>query len=397
MNVLFVLEYYPPHLGGIQIVFENVAERLAARGHHVSVVTSKTEGTPAYEYRNGVHVYRSRVFGPLDRYTFAVTGIPKALSLAKEADIIHTSTWAGCFPAWLARMLRNKPTVMTVHEVFSPVWNISDRGFADRTIHKVLERAIYSLSFDRYTTVSGFTKECLVEQGKDPDIVDVVYNGIDDALFDERGVDERLLREQLDLDDTFVYTYYGRPGFSKGVDDLVRAVPAVAAEIPDSTLLLILGKTPPHRFERIRRLISELGVEDNVTLIDPVPRSDLPHYVGGSDCVVIPSLQEGFGFTAAEASALGVPVVATTAGSLPEVVSGTHCLVEPQNPASIAQGIVDVYHGKAAETPRKTFDWDRTVDAYLAVYESVLGTQPVAPLDSAVSRRNGQRRSVNRR
>lgn len=372
MRILFILEYYPPHLGGIQVVFKNLAERLVERGHDVTVVTGRTGRTGATEVRNGVEIERSPVVDSIDRYTFTVTGIPKAISHAREADVIHTSTWTGAVPAWIAYQVTQTPAVMTVHEVFAPKWGQTDMGAFSTYLHKALEQALYRLSFDRYTTVSKYTKTQLVEQGKQPKTIDVIYNGIDTELFDPECVDSGWMKDELGLEGQFVYTYFGRPGPFKGVEYLVRAVPQIQQQIDDATLLLILSYEPRDRYEVILNLIQNLGVEDAVTVIDPVERTVLPEYVGGSDCVVVPSLSEGFGFTAAEACALDVPVVATTAGSLPEVVSGPHRLVEPAKPNELADGVIDIYHAEYDATPKRTFDWGRAIDEYLEVYSSII-------------------------
>lgn len=372
MEILLVLEYYPPHLGGIEIVFKNLAEGLVERGHDVKVVTSRTGNTNKQETLNGVRLYRSPVIDKMDRYVFTATGIPKSIKHARDVDLIHTSTWTGSFPAWIGKTTTNTPSVMTVHEVFAPIWGYTDRNWLDRTLHKILEKSIYSLSFDRYTTVSKYTKDCLIDQGKDRQKIDVVYNGIDHELFDPDRVDKGWMKRELGLKDKFVYTYYGRPGFSKGVEYLVNAVPLIKERVPDSCLLLILGHKPEDRYQRVLELISDLGLDEHVRILDPVERGVLPQYVGGSDCVVVPSISEGFGFTAAEACELGVPVVATTAGSLPEVVSGRYELVEPRDPDAIAEAVIDVYNGDYDEKPKKKFRWDDAINEYIDIYEELV-------------------------
>jgi glycosyltransferase involved in cell wall biosynthesis len=372
MEILFVVEYYSPHLGGIQVLFENVAQRLVDRGHDVTVLTSRTDGTEKRERRDGVSVVRAPVIESLDRYTFTVTGLPGAVSLASSVDVIHTSTWTGSVPAWVARLVTDTPTLMTVHEVFAPIWDLTDRGPLDRALHRTLERGIYALPFDRYTCVSEYTRRCLLEEGKPSGAVDVVHNGIDTDLFDPAEVTGDRLQSRLALDEEFVYMYFGRPGFSKGVEYLVEAVPSITERVPGSHLVLILGRSPRDRYDRIRRRVDELGVEDSVTILDPVDREVLPEFVGSADCVVVPSLSEGFGFTAAEACALEVPVVATTAGALPEVVSGEHRLVEPCDERALADGIVDVYEGNADWRPKREFAWDRAVDEYVEIYRGLV-------------------------
>jgi glycosyltransferase involved in cell wall biosynthesis len=371
MNILFVLEYYPPHLGGIQVVFENLAERLAERGHDITVVTSRTGQTEMSENRNGVQISRSPVVDRVDRYTFTLSGIPKAIQHARQADVIHTSTWTGAVPGWIAKQITQTPSVMTVHEVFAPKWDDTDLGPVSARLHKLLEQGLYRLPFDHYTTVSEYTKRELTKQGKPEEEIDVIYNGIDTELFDPGTVDPNRMKKKLDLEDQFVYTYFGRPGPFKGVEYLVQAASGIHDQISDATLLLILSRHPQDRYEMVLELIRDLGIADHVTIIDPVERSELPQYVGGSDCVVVPSISEGFGFTAAEACALEVPVVATTAGSLPEVVSGTHRLVEPADPQSLTEGVLDIYHDGADNRSKRIFDWERAVDEYLAIYKKV--------------------------
>jgi glycosyltransferase involved in cell wall biosynthesis len=69
-------------------------------------------------------------------------------------------------------------------------------------------------------------------------------------------------------------------------------------------------------------------------------RDDVPDLLGAADLLVHPSRVEGFGYAVAEAMAAGLPVVATDASSLPEIVTpGTGILFEPENAESLAAAI----------------------------------------------------------
>ena len=83
MKILFILENYLPHVGGVETVFRNLAERMVKLGHKVSIVTHRLKGTKKYEVMNGVKVHRVSCFQ--SRYLFTFLAIPSALRLAKDA------------------------------------------------------------------------------------------------------------------------------------------------------------------------------------------------------------------------------------------------------------------------------------------------------------------------
>jgi len=374
MGILFVLEYYPPHIGGLEIVFKNLCEGLVSRGHNIAVITSRLNGTKEFEIINGVKVYRVNVPKKGDRYWFTLLSIPKVYKLAKEADLIHTTTYNGAPPAWLISKLRGKKCIITVHEVFGSLWkDLAGMSWFSAKLHQFLERLIISLPFDEYVCVSEYTCASLKNlKGGENTGLEVIYNGVDNDLFDPSKTDRRRIRKSLGLGNEFVYMYYGRPGISKGVEYLIQSVPLVSKGIPKSRLLMVLANDPRARYENIKKLIKNLKIEDGVILLDPVPRNELPDYIAASDCVVVPSLSEGFGFTAAEACAMGKPVVASDVASLPEVVSGKYVLVESGNPGAIVEGLEKVCKGEAQHSEGKVFSWDKCVEGYLQVYDKVV-------------------------
>jgi glycosyltransferase involved in cell wall biosynthesis len=200
----------------------------------------------------------------------------------------------------------------------------------------------------------------------------VIYNGIDYELFNPSKADGTAVRAKFGIGNDFIYMYYGRAGISKGLEYLIQAVPLISKDIPNSRLLLILGDEPKDRRKHIIEMISRLRIENQIILLRPVPKNELPGYIAASDCVVVPSLSEGFGFTAAEACAMEKPIVATDVASLPEVVSGKYVLVNPRSPEEIARAISKVYHGNAEQSPRKNFSWFDCVDNYLETYDELL-------------------------
>jgi D-inositol-3-phosphate glycosyltransferase len=374
LNILFVLEYYVPHIGGAEVLFGNLCQGLVARGHDVTVLTLRLPDTPSFEVIDGVKVHRLKVPNKGGRYWFTFLAVPKALRLARQADLIHTTTYNGAFPAWLAGRLGRRMCVITVHELLGRQWkDLAGMGALNARLHQLLERLIIALPFRRYIAVSRYTADCLRSSGVNQARTTVIYNGIDSGLFSPDKSDGQPVRQKLKLNGEFVYMYYGRPGVSKGVEYLVQAVPLIRKSLPGSKLLMILARDPPDRYENIRRMMKDLASEGSIILLSPVPRPELPGYIAAADCVVVPSLSEGFGFAAAEACAMGRPVVASNVASLPEVVSGRYVLVAPRDPQALAEGVVEICRGEGETSQPKVFSWDRCVDEYLAIYEQTTG------------------------
>jgi glycosyltransferase involved in cell wall biosynthesis len=372
MKILMVLEYYPPHIGGVETLFENLAEKLAEMGHSVEVVTCQLPESPHYEKKGGVHIYRVRVPGIGRRYWFTFLALPQVWKLAKTCDVIHTTTYNGAFPALVVSKLRRKKSLITVHEIFCAMWkNLPLMSYANATLHRLLERLVIALPFDKYVCDSRYTRNALRLSGIKDEKIKTIYPGLDYELFNPQKASPAKVRKRLGLKDEFLYLFHGRPGCSKGVEFLIRAVPIISQRIPNSRLLLILSPEPNQRYKNILKMIKDLGVEKEIFLLEPVKRGSLPDYIMSADCVVVPSLSEGFGFMAAEACAMGKPVVASDVGSLPEVVSGRYVLTPPRSPQAIADGVYSVYKDEVPERDKKTFDWNETVLEYVNLYQEI--------------------------
>lgn len=373
MKILFVCENYLPHIGGVEIVFKNLAENLVENGHEVILVTHQLKGTKKVEMINGVKVYRVPCFD--NRYLFTFLSVPKVFQLAKNADIIQTTTFNGAPPAWLVSKLRKKPCLITVHEVWIGKWKqITElRGFK-AWLHDLLERMIYVLDYCKYVCVSQSTQNQLLDLGTNQKKTIVIYNGVNYNHWNPQRYDREKIRKKLDLQNNFVYLFNGRPGISKGLEYLLKAVPVISKSIPNSKLLAIVSKDPAYKdnYNKVIKLIKQLKIEDKVILHDPVPYRELPNYIKAADCIVIPSLAEGFGFAAAESCAMGKPVVVSNTASLPEIVSGKFVLVEPKDHLSIAEGVEKVFKKNYTQTKLKKFKIKDNVDNYIKTYQELL-------------------------
>lgn len=376
MKILFVLENYYPHLGGLESVFRDLAEGLVRRGHDVLVVTHRLAGTARRERVGGVEIYRVACFD--SRYWFTFLSVPAVLRFARQANIIHTTTYNGAPPAWLAARALGKPVIITVHEVLGHRWRMLYARPIVAWFHRIMERVILGMGYNIIAAVSESTARNarLLGCGN----VKTIYNGLDYSFWDVGGkIHERNkigygMRKKLGLEEKHVGLFYGRPGVSKGVEVLIHAMPAIIHELPEFHLVAILSRDKAYqqRARQIRALAQELNVMGHITFLGPVPRTELPSYLLMVDEVIVPSLSEGFGFTVAEASAMGCVVVASNIDSISEVVSGKFVLFTPGSPVALAKAVLDAHNEKYQKKPLRKFELEENITSYLNAYQRML-------------------------
>ena len=326
---LFVLEYFPPHIGGVEVLFGALAAELARRGHVVEVITSADPGDPPREVREGVSIRRIKAPAFARRYLFMLMAIPIAIRCARRADLVHTTTYNAAIPAWIAARLARKPVILTAHEVFGPQWHeMPGMNPLLGTLYRLFESFVLRLGWAHVITPSDFTRNRL----PDPSRATTVYNAVDHAFWDPSRHRAR------ELPGAFTYLYFGRPGVSKGVEYLIDAAEIVRRKRPDSRLVMILSREPERQYRRIVKRLAKLG--DHVVLVDSVPRDELPSYLLGADIVVVPSISEGFGYSAVEAASLGCRVIATSGHATEELLQGVATFVPPRDAQALAGAIL---------------------------------------------------------
>src|SRR2546425_10083010 len=136
------------------------------------------------------------------------------------------------------------------------------------------------------------------------------------------GIDPEPVRRKHGLDGGPWLLTVARLDFHKGIDTVIRALPAIRAAFPTARYAVAgIGS----RRESLEALVSELGLGDAVRLLGFVPDDELPALYNAADVFVLASrrydlLVEGFGIAIAEASASGLPVIASRSGGIPESV-----------------------------------------------------------------------------
>ncbi len=175
----------------------------------------------------------------------------------------------------------------------------------------------------------------------------------------------------------FVVVGLGRLVPIKGFDLLVRALPAVAAQLPSARVLLVGdGAERGH----LAAIAASLGVAERLRMTGET--TDVAAYLSAADVVAVPSRNEGMGRVIVEAMALGLPVVATAVGGIPDVVTDGECgrLVGPEDVDALAVALVELGRdpalrrklGEAAARRAEAFSTAVAGEKLVAVYAALV-------------------------
>jgi len=186
------------------------------------------------------------------------------------------------------------------------------------------------------------------------------------------GVDAGPVRRKYGLDGGPWLLTVARLDFHKGIDTVIRALPVIRVAFPAARYAVAgIGS----RRDSLEALVGELGLGDAVRFLGFVPDDELPALYNAADVFVLASrrydlLVEGFGIAIVEASASGLPVIASRSGGIPEAVreGETGFLVDPDDPAAVAAMAVRLLGddalrrrmGAAGRAAVEThYNWDR--------------------------------------
>ena len=240
---------------------------------------------------------------------------------------------------------------------------------------------------DRIIAVSRNTANDIIRFFRLPATrIQVIHNGLDHQRFRPGLSDaaKQWVRDRFGIAGPF-FLYVARvehPG--KNHLRLISAFEKFRAQT-GAGWQLVFGGSDWHGAEVIHAAIDNSPCRENIRSLGFVAEEDLPDLYRAADGFIYPSLYEGFGLPPVEAMACGCPVIASTRGSLAEVIGNAALTVDPEDPGDIAKKMeILATDTQCAESMRalglahaKEFDWSRTAAQTLRVYEQVSGLASV--------------------
>jgi glycosyltransferase involved in cell wall biosynthesis len=250
------------------------------------------------------------------------------------------------------------PVIITCHHTYWQQYTYIKSQFWKR-IFLPFEKRTYRLA-DKIICDCEDTKRVLLERYEIPEAkLTVITCAIDSKNF-------FFLNQQKSPGSIL---YIGRIDKRKGIEFLIRSMPYVVQQIPDARLL-VGGKGSD--LEKMKSLVKQLGIGQNVTFLGFVPDDQLNLMYNMAQCVVVPSIFEGFGMTAIEALAAGTRVVGTDVdGTRSTLTSGDYGSLVPYGDCfALAEAIIaELRNPRKAEELRPEYYVDQFRDGYLKVLE----------------------------
>ena len=322
-------------MGGAERLMVPILKHLS-RAHfdpYVCAMQSKDGNTMADEIRAlGVPVECLNI-----KHLRELNAIPRLTNYLKSirADIVHTQLEAANILGNISAKLLRLPSVCTIHVM--PSLDVRTKT----KLHQKVEWFTLRHFCDRVISVSEEARQYHLEiSGASEEQVMTIYNGIDLSAFSdmdyaqERSSTRAELGIPLDAD-VLVTVAVLRP--PKGIQFLIRALPAIVASHPN-TYYLIVGSGSHH--EALMQEAGKAGVKERVVFAGM--RKDVARLLATSDIFVLPTLTEALPTVLAEAMAAKLPLIASRVGGIPEMITNGQngFLIEPEDLKGLASACI---------------------------------------------------------
>ncbi|MBI5961164.1 MAG: glycosyltransferase [Chloroflexi bacterium] len=366
LRLLYVIDSLK--IGGAEMLLLGMARRYLSEGHEIRI---------AYFSEGGLHKDFEALGIPLTRLSQRGLKDPRALTRlvnlirTYRPDVIHTHLFKSDLVGQIGAALTRVPArISTLHNTSqwrkNPLFSGIMRGVM--------------LPCDRIIAVTQYVRDYAHQWSHYPlSRMIVIENGVDTIRFDPDHTTPLDRQAVWGLaPDSPVIGVIGRLHPAKGHDILLRAAVEIVREVPTAQLIIIGDGELRAALES---LSIELSLQDHVVFTGFM--RDMPGVMAALDVVVFSSRWEGLPVTLLEAMSMGRPVVATSVGGIPDVL--THetngLLVLPDNPAALAQEVLRILRdvtlagrlGKSAqETICERYSADVMVQRIMKLYREIL-------------------------
>ena len=366
--------------GGAEIAAYYLANNMAQKGHEIKVFTTSVDSKNAIEKYGNIKIYRCGSNIKIGKGSFSFNLFRKTLKY--DVDIVHThfTTLSGDLAGlWYAKK-KDVPFIITYHG--------DGQGNYGRFIRRVIVYSHNKYLLDKVLSCADAIispSEYYIDEsrflGKYRDKIVVIPNGINIEDFNVPH-SKKECREKLELPlNKNIILFVGNLIQYKGPVVLVRAMPIILQEIPDTTLVFV--GSGGMRAE-LQELSKRLDIDKDVKFDGFVEESLKPVYYKAADVFCLPSIMstEVFPIVLLEASASGIPMVVSDLDTFECIIDGGYngIFTKRSDEKNLADAMIYLLKnedaretmGKNAKENIKDYSWGRIAEETEKVYEGLL-------------------------
>lgn len=287
--------------------------------------------------------------------------------------------------AHLVASLTRAHSVVTVHDLIPILgWAGHIKGFRYPHRPRMLEFSLKHLNHvGRVITVSHNSKRDLVDLlGLAPERISVVPNGLNE-VFRPLAMSKKELRSRLGLPELgFMILTSGPDGACKNHERSLEVLLRLQKLIDEPVFMVRYGDFTHGRrsADLWQQRVERMGLASDTYATGVVSDETLVELFNAADCLLFPSLYEGFGWPPLESMACGTPVVTSNAASLPEVVGEAALMADPNDTDGLTEAVLRVYDDEAVRMELVTrgfehsqrYTWKKTARRMLEIYCEVV-------------------------
>lgn len=349
-------------MGGAARLVADISHYMSAtKDVEVGIITLRnSDNSEIYRYiKNHPHI---KLYDLSGGRVYSLSKIRKIRKIMSGYDIVHAHLFPGGYLAALARTGKKCPVVYTEHSTHN--------RRREKKLFRPVERFVYS-RYSATAAISAATRDSLsnwLKKDKYSKKIHTIPNGTDLSRFHNRDVSSQSGMDLFGKEGKAIIMI-SRFTESKDHTSLIKALPHI--ENQDAFVVFVGdGKT----MESCKRLAEETGVTDRCIFLGN--RGDIPELVGASYIGVQSSNWEGFGLTAIEMMAGGLPVIASDVPGLRNVVKGAGILFDKGDFKALANEINKLLADKETYmvvkqkciTRSLQYDIKNTADSYFDLY-----------------------------
>ncbi|MDO8493191.1 MAG: glycosyltransferase family 4 protein [bacterium] len=296
--LIFSFAYYP-YVGGAEVAIKEITDRLP--GIVFDLITFNLGDEKAEDRIGNVNVYRIKTF---TKYLYPIKSFFKGMSLhrANKYDAVWAMMANAGFPALFLKILFPKIKYVLSIQEGDPIPQIKRRVWFAYPIFVLVFKTA-----DKVAVLSNYLADFAKSMGSK--MVEVIPNGVDLNKFRVKSF------KVIKPEDKIVLVTTSRLVKKNAVGDIIRALKF----LPGNLIFKCVGSGPDER--GLKSLVKELDLEARVEFIGHTEHSIMAEILRNSDIFIRPSLSEGLGSSFLEAMAVGLPIIATNVGGIPDFLT----------------------------------------------------------------------------